>query len=61
MAGHDFILALQFTVAWAGEGRSQPKRLGWWDTDLIDEAGGGDFLARLTPADARLGLSGGRP
>jgi hypothetical protein len=45
----DAILAVQFTVAWAGEGRCQPKRLGWWDTDLIDEAGGGDFLARLLP------------
>lgn len=45
----DRILATQFLVAWAGEGRSQPKRLAWWDTDLIDEAGGGDFLARLLP------------
>jgi len=45
----DAILALQLTVAWAGEGRSQPKRLGWWDTDLIDPAGGGDFFARLLP------------
>ncbi len=45
----DAILALQLTVAWAGEGRCTPRRLGWWDTDLIDEAGGGDFLARLLP------------
>lgn len=45
----DAILAIQFTIAWAGEGRCSPKRLGWWDTDLIDEAGGGDFLARLLP------------
>ena len=45
----DAILALQFTVAWAGEGRCQPKRLGWWDTDLIDPAGGGDLLSRLLP------------
>lgn len=45
----DFILALQFTVAWAGEGRCRPARLGWWETDLIDEDGGGDFLARLLP------------
>ncbi|MBN2192582.1 MAG: BREX-6 system BrxE protein [Polyangiaceae bacterium] len=45
----DRILALQFLVAWAGEGRSEPKRLGWWDTDLVDEAGGGDLLARLAP------------
>jgi len=45
----DAILATQLTVAWAGEGRCKPRRLGWWETDLIDEAGGGDFLARLLP------------
>ena len=45
----DEILAIQFVVAWAGEGRCEPKRLGWWDTDLIDGAGGGDLLARLLP------------
>ncbi|MDI1434926.1 BREX-6 system BrxE protein [Polyangium sorediatum] len=45
----DQILALQFTVAWAGEGLCEPRRLGWWETDLVDEAGGGDLFARLTP------------
>lgn len=45
----DAILAMQFTVAWAGEGRCSPRRLEWWDTDLIDDAGGGDFLTRLLP------------
>lgn len=45
----DAILAVQLTVAWAGEGRCAPRRLGWWDTDLIDDASGGDFLARLLP------------
>jgi hypothetical protein len=45
----DAILALQMTIAWAGEGRSEPRRLGWWQTDLIDEAGGGDLLRRLLP------------
>lgn len=45
----DSILATQFMVAWAGEGRCQPKRLGWWETDLIDPAGGGDLFARLLP------------
>ena len=35
----DEILALQLSVAWVGEGRSQPRRLGWWQTDLIDDAG----------------------
>lgn len=45
----DAILALQITIAWAGEGRCTPKRLGWWDTDLVDEMGGGDLLRRLLP------------
>lgn len=45
----DGILAMQLTIAWAGEGRCSPPRLGWWDTDLIDEAGGGDLFARLLP------------
>jgi hypothetical protein len=45
----DAILALQISVAWAGEGRSEPPRLGWWPTDLVDEAGGGDLLRRLLP------------
>jgi hypothetical protein len=45
----DGILAWQITVAWAGEGRCEPPRLGWWQTDLIDPAGGGDLLARLLP------------
>lgn len=45
----DAILAMQLTIAWAGEGRGSPRRLGWWDTDLIDDAGGGDFFARLLP------------
>lgn len=49
----DAILAVQITVAWAGEGRCQPKRLGWWDTDLIDAEGGGDFFARLLPQTAK--------
>lgn len=48
----DHILALQITVAWAGEGRCEPPRLGWWQTDLVDPAGGGDLFARLTPRTA---------
>jgi hypothetical protein len=48
----DQILALQLTIAWAGEGRCEPRRLGWWDTDLVDEAGGGDLFARLLPRTA---------
>lgn len=45
----DEILALQILVAWAGEGRCEPARLGWWSTDLVDEYGGGDFFRRLLP------------
>jgi hypothetical protein len=44
----DDILAVQLTMAWAGEGRCDPARLGWWQTDLIDEAGGVvDLFVRL--------------
>jgi len=48
-AALDAVLAAQLIVAWAGEGRCEPKRLGWWETDVIDPAGGGDFMARLLP------------
>ncbi len=51
----DRILATQLLVAWAGEGRSEPRRFGWWETDLIDEAGGGDLVARLAPRTHRWG------
>jgi hypothetical protein len=46
----DELLALQLTVAWAGEAAGEPTRLGWWKTDLVDAQGGGDLFARLTPA-----------
>ena len=49
----DHILALQLTVAWAGEAQSEPPRLGWWQTDLVDERGGGDFFKRLAPRTHR--------
>jgi hypothetical protein len=45
----DTLLALQVTVAWAGESREHTSRLGWWQTDLVDATGGGDLLARLLP------------
>jgi len=45
----DAILALQLTVAWAGEKNARPPRLGWWRTDILDEAGARDLLSRLTP------------
>ena len=48
----DEILALQASVAWAGEGAGEPRRLGWWKSDLVDWEGGGDLLARLVPRTA---------
>lgn len=45
----DKIIALQFTIAWAGEANADPPRLKWWRTDLIDEYGGGDLMERLAP------------
>jgi len=48
----DDILALQLSVAWAGEAAGEPRRLGWWQTDLIDAEGGGDLFARLVPRTA---------
>ena len=48
-AALDTILAWQLTVAWAGESRETTKRLGWWNTDLVDATGGGDLMARLLP------------
>lgn len=45
----DEILSLQILVAWAGEGACEPKRLGWWKTDVVDRYGGGDLMQRLLP------------
>lgn len=45
----DEILGLQLLVAWAGEGKTDPPRLGWWRTSLVDEFGGEDLFKRLTP------------
>ncbi len=45
----DRILALQLLVAWAGEGSTDPPRLGWWRTSLVDELGGEDLFKRLVP------------
>lgn len=45
----DDILAVQLTVAWAGEGICAPPRLGWWQTDLVAVEGGGDLFERLLP------------
>lgn len=48
----DLIIGGQVVVAWAGESKSDTQRLGWWETDLVDEAGGRDFFERLTPETA---------
>lgn len=48
----DTLLALQLSVAWAGEGAGSPPRLGWWKSDLVDPEGGGDLFARLVPKTA---------
>lgn len=49
----DTILAYQLAIAWAGEALCEPARLGWWRTDIVDEAGGGDLLKRLLPQTAQ--------
>lgn len=48
----DDILALQLSVAWAGEAAGNPRRLAWWQTDLVDSEGGGDLFTRLVPRTA---------
>jgi hypothetical protein len=45
----DEILSLQLLIAWAGEGKTDPPRLGWWRTSLVDEFGGEDLFKRLMP------------
>jgi hypothetical protein len=45
----DQILSFQLLVAWAGEGKTDPPRLGWWRTALSDEFAGEDLFKRLTP------------
>lgn len=45
----DSILALQLSVAWAGERHGDPSGLGWWETSLADADGGGDFFQRMFP------------
>ena len=48
----DDILALQLSVAWAGERAGEPARLGWWSSDLVDDLGGADLFHRLVPRTA---------
>lgn len=47
----DKILAIQFAIAWAGEGGEEP-RLNWWNTEVISEFGGYDNLKELAPNSA---------
>ena len=52
----DRILAVQISIAWAGEGGEEP-RLNWWDTEVMSEFGGYDNLKELVPGSAEwLGL-----
>ncbi len=50
----DAVLMLQFFIAWAGEGLTDPSRLGWWSTQLLDEWGGEDLFKRLFPRQEPL-------
>ena len=45
----DTILTLQLAIAWAGEGDTEPPRLGWWRTGMVDPDGGEDLFRRLAP------------
>ena len=45
----DLVLTTQLAVAWAGEEGEDPKRLGWWRSDLTSEYGGHDLFSRLLP------------
>lgn len=45
----DQILTIQLAVAYAGEAESEPARLAWWRTSMVDEYGGHDLLRRLAP------------
>ncbi len=45
----DEIFSWQSLVAWAGEARAEPTRMRWWQTDITDPNGGGDFVRRLLP------------
>jgi hypothetical protein len=37
-------LVFKITVAWAREAGGTPRRIGWWDTDFVDELAGGDLF-----------------
>ncbi len=45
----DRVLTTQLVIAWAGEAGEEPRRLGWWKSDLTSEFGGHDLFKRLLP------------
>ncbi len=45
----DMVLTTQLVIAWAGEEGEDPRRLGWWRSDLTSEFGGHDLFRRLLP------------
>ncbi len=45
----DMVLTTQLAIAWAGEEGEEPRRLGWWRSDLTSEFGGHDLFKRLLP------------
>lgn len=49
----DQILTLQLLVAWAGEANTDPARLGFWRTAMVEEFGGEDLFQRLAPRTYR--------
>lgn len=52
----DVVLMLQCLVSWAGEGLTDPPRLNWWSTQLLDEWGGEDLFKRLFPKTSEWAL-----
>lgn len=51
------ILALRLTVAWASDGRCEPSRLDWWQSNLIDAASDGDERLDVVPGGRRAHAS----
>lgn len=45
----DTLLTLQLAVAWAGEAETDPPRLGWWRSTMVDDDGGRALFAEILP------------
>ena len=57
----DVVLTTQLAIAWAGEEGEDPRRLGWWRSDLTSELGGHDLFSRLLPKTWKwVRMSGGQ-